>query len=268
MSSSQKHSLNKKPIPVNPWLAEVIREYRQNRGDDYLRKRYKSFQDDYPRIGWTEFLEYTALEDKVAREPFLLTARKDFGFSQHLTDLLNSFQICNVADLLQFTVEEMKMLLEDLNESVDPIEQFLALHGYHLYSHKENTYKMTVLSVDKEQDEQKDIIRTLTGRITKIMSATSVPRRQKVEEAFSSFIDLEQMIRNADSNLASQLDVVIEFGKFLEAQMADYPDLAREAQRICERALYLTDIIHGKSHPVTTEVNEMCEAIYKKLKNL
>lgn len=268
MSSSQKHSLNKKPIPVNPWLAEVILEYRRKRWDGYLRKRYKSFQDDHPRMGWTEFLEYTALEEKVAREPFLLTARKDFGFSQHLTDLLNSFQICNVADLLQFTVEEMKMLLEDWDESVAPIEQFLALHGYHLYSHKENTYKMTVLSVDKEQDEQKDIIRTLTGRITKIMSVTSVPRCQKVEEAFSSFMDLEQMVRNADCNLASQLDVAIEFGKFLEAHMTDYPELAREAPHICERALYLTDIIHGKSHPVTTEVNEMCEAIHKKLKDL
>lgn len=268
MSLPQKHSLNKKPVPVNPWLAEVILEYRRKRWDGYLRKRYKSFQDDYPKMGWTEFLEYTALEEKVAKVPFLLIPRKDFGLSQHLTDLLNSFQVCNVADLLQITIEEMKTLLEGRNESVAPIEQFLARHGYHLYSYTGYTYKIPVLSVEKEQKDQKDIIQSLENRIVKIMRETNAPEHQIIEEAFSSFMDLDKLVRDADCDLDSQLEVAILFVEFLEAHMAKYPDLAKEAPRVGKRALYLTDLINGKKHPTTIRVKGICESIDKKLKAL
>ena len=264
----QKHCIIEKPDPVNPWLAEVVAKYRNKRGDEYLRKRFKSFLDDYPDTRWNDFLDFVALDDKVAKVPFLMTPRKDFGLSQHLTDLLNTFQVCNVADLLQITEEEMHDLLEGQDESVDAIKEFLSRHGYHLYSYKEYTYKMPVLSVYKEQKEQTDTIESVIDRTRKKLETSDEPLAERVMEAYSSLSQLEQTARKADIRLKDQFTIVIALGRLLEDYLTDLPRMAKDAPLICERAHYLADLIHGKNHQTTTKVEEMFDAIDKKLKSL
>lgn len=75
----EKHALNEKMDPVNPWLAEAVKEVRVKYTDNYLRVRYVSFLDDCPEKDWTGFLEELALYNKTRDNDFLLTKRKDFG---------------------------------------------------------------------------------------------------------------------------------------------------------------------------------------------
>ena len=83
-------------MDINPWLAEVIMEYRQKHSDDYLRKRYISYLADRSETSWSSFLANVSLEYKMHREPFLKTPRREFGFSAHLQDLMNVMEI-NIA---------------------------------------------------------------------------------------------------------------------------------------------------------------------------
>lgn len=66
----ERHALNEKLDPVNPWLAEAIREVRAKYPDDYLRKRYVSYNQDYPEreADWVAFLEEFALLNKTSKE--------------------------------------------------------------------------------------------------------------------------------------------------------------------------------------------------------
>lgn len=126
-------------MDINPWLAEVIMEYRQKHSDDYLRKRYISYLADRPETSWSSFLANVSLEYKMHREPFLKTPRREFGFPSHLQDLMNVMEINIVADMLQFTMVQpsvdrtyrwllrCKEKLEELNRTpgtVNP-EQYL-----------------------------------------------------------------------------------------------------------------------------------------------
>lgn len=99
--------MSEKPDPINPWLAERIMEYRHDHKEEYIRKCYVSYLDEDPDSSWADFLAVAALKYKISRDPFLMTRRKDFGFSDHLTDVMNILGVDIYANLLQFTVEEI-----------------------------------------------------------------------------------------------------------------------------------------------------------------
>lgn len=98
-------------MDINPWLAQVIMEYRQKHSDDYIRKRYISYLADRPETSWSSFLANVSLEYKMHREPFLKTPRRKFGFSAHLQGLMNVMEINVVADMLQFYFEVFELIV-------------------------------------------------------------------------------------------------------------------------------------------------------------
>lgn len=127
--------------PVNPWLAENIREFRAKYPDTELRKRYDSYIESLPEKSWDEFVAESALDEKISLDPFLLTNRKDFGFSEHLTKLMAVWKVDVVSDLLQFTFEEMRDLCKQEGESLEPIVRFITDHGYQLCHYDRHTLK-------------------------------------------------------------------------------------------------------------------------------
>ncbi|MBQ9185151.1 MAG: hypothetical protein IJ151_04700 [Bacteroidales bacterium] len=65
--------MNDKPAPVNPWIAEVIMEYRQTHPDDYIRMRYQSFLQDWPGTSWMDFVAEVSLQYKTYKQPLIVT---------------------------------------------------------------------------------------------------------------------------------------------------------------------------------------------------
>lgn len=172
-------------MDINPWLAQVIMEYRQKHSDDYIRKRYISYLADRPKTSWSSFLANVSLEYKMHREPFLKTPRREFGFSSHLQDLMNVMEINIVADMLQFTMEEMSDFCVQEGESVAPVVQFLDAHGYGFLSYPENTYKEPLASVEQEKIEMSCVIRDARSSAESIMKHEEDPLAVRVERKTS-----------------------------------------------------------------------------------
>ena len=266
-TNTPKHSLNEKLDPVNPWLAEAIREVRAKYPDDYLRKRYVSYNQDYPEreADWAAFLEEFALLNKTSKESFLLTKRKEFGLSQHLTDILNSLSIDIVADLMQLTIEELTELLEENGEKVEPVVKFLSYHGYKLYSYPSYTYKVPLASVEHEKEQMSGVTRGAMSKAESVMKQEDVSLAGRVKKALETYRANEHLARVVDIELKTQLALVIDYGRFCEEYMGQFPEVAKEAPGVAQRALYFSELIHGEKGRKTAGVHRLNGAILTKL---
>lgn len=264
-TNPEKHALNEKMDPVNPWLAEAVKEVRVKYTDNYLRVRYVSFLDDCPEKDWTGFLEELALYNKTRDNDFLLTKRKDFGLPQRLTDVLNTLGVDVVADLMQFTIEELTEMLEQSGESVELVVHFLANHGYKLYSYPSYTYKMPLESVDQEKKEQAGVIKDAMSSAESIMKHEEDPLAVRVEKTLEIYRSNEHLARVVDIDLKTQLALAIDYGRFCEEYMQQFPEVAKEAAGVAQRALYFSELIHGEKGRKTAGVHRLNGAILTKL---
>ena len=264
-TNPEKHALNEKMDPVNPWLAEAVKEIRVKYTDNYLRVRYVSFLDDCPEKDWTGFLEELALYNKTRDNDFLLTKRKDFGLPQRLTDVLNTLGVDVVADLMQFTIEELTEMLEQSGESVELVVQFLANHGYKLYSYPSYTYKKPLESVDQEKKEQAGVIKDAMSKADSIMKHEEDPLAVRVEKTLEIYRSNEHLARVVDIDLKTQLALAIDYGRFCEEYMQQFPEVAKEAAGVGQRALYFSELIHGEKGRKTAGVHRLNGAILTKL---
>ena len=65
-----------KPIHINPWLAERIKEYRQQRGEEMLRNDYEIVRSMGSKLSWEQLLAHRALDYAMRWDPFLMTLVK------------------------------------------------------------------------------------------------------------------------------------------------------------------------------------------------
>lgn len=252
-------------MDINPWLAQVIMEYRQKHSDDYIRKRYISYLADRPKTSWSSFLANVSLEYKMHREPFLKTPRREFGFSSHLQDLMNVMEINIVADMLQFTMEEMSDFCVQEGESVAPVVQFLDAHGYGFLSYPENTYKEPLASVEQEKIEMSCVIRDARSSAESIMKHEEDPLAVRVEKTLEIYRSNEHLARVVDIDLKTQLALAIDYGRFCEEYMQQFPEVAKEAAGVAQRALYFSELIHGEKGRKTAGVHRLNGAILTRL---
>ena len=101
--------------PINPWLAQVILEYRRNHSDDdELRKGYRAYiKDGSTYYSWSDYVGRIALEWYANGHPVLLMTRSEMPLPQHTRDTLNYHSVHCLADLIQVTTEELDMMFTD-----------------------------------------------------------------------------------------------------------------------------------------------------------
>ena len=254
------------PTPVNPWLAERIMEYRHDHKEEYIRKCYVSYLNEDPDSSWADFLAVAALKYIIRRDPFLMTRRKDFGFSEHLTDVMNILEVENVADLLQFTIEELSELCTQDGESVAPVVQFLAAHGYHILSYPENTLKYPLPEIENERKQQKEVIRDHCSEAEGRMKRTDEPLETRLEHALAIYRSGLHLARACDLPLKTQLSVLIDMGRLMEEHLEAFPELTKDAPEIVERAIYCSEMVHGPKGKKTAGCHRLYGAILSKLK--
>lgn len=265
-STPVKHSLNEKPTPVNPWLAERIKEYRHDYKEEYIRKRYVSYLDEDPESSWSDFLAVAALQHKIRRDPFLMTRRKDFGFSDHLTDVMNILGVDIFADLLQFTVEEMKELCEQEGEEIGPISVFVHEHGYNLEHFDGYTLKYPLPEVEEERKQQIGVICDHCSEAEGRMKRNDELLGTRLEHALAIYRSGLHLARACDLPLKTQLDVLIDMGRLMEEHIEAFPVLTRDAPEIAERAIYCSELVHGQKGKKTAGCHRLYGSILSKLK--
>ena len=252
--------------PVNPWMAQVIMEYRQKHADEFIRKRYVSYLADRPDTPWDDFLAAVSLEYKVYREPFLMTPRREFGFSEHLQDVMNVMEIDIVADMLQFTIEEMSDFCTQDGESVAPVVQFLSAHGYELLSYPENTLKYPLREVEEEKKRDIEVIKDQCSKAKTCMSRSEEPLKTRLEKALDTYRSVLHLARKCDLPLKAQLNVLVDLGKLMEEHIDDFPALIGDAPEIAERAVYCSVLVRGPKAKWTAGCHRLYGSILSKKK--
>lgn len=257
---------DKKPTPVNPWLAERIMEYRHDHKEEYIRKCYVSYLDENPDSSWADFLAVAALKYKISRDPFLMIRRKDFGFSEHLTDVMNILGVDIYADLLQFTVEEMQELCDQEGEDIAPISAFVHEHGHHLYHHEGYTLKYPLPEIEEERKQQIEVIRDHCSEAEVHMKKTDEPMETRLEHALAIYRSGLHLARACDLPLKTQLSVLIDMGRLMEEHLEAFPELTKDAPAIAERAIYCSEMVHGPKGKKTAGCHRLYGAILSKMK--
>lgn len=254
------------PTPVNPWMEQVIMEYRQKHSDEYIRKRYTSYLADRPETPWDDFLAAVSLEYKVHREPFLITHRREFGFSEHLQDVMNVMEIDIVADMLQFTIEEMSDFCAQDEESVAPVVQFLSAHGYKLLSYPENTLKYPLPEIEDEKERNLEVIKDQCCKAKTCMSRAEEPLKIRLEKALDTYRNVLDLARKSDQSLKAQLDVLVDLGRLMEEHIDGFPELTEDAPEIAERAVYCSVLVRGPKAKWTAGCHRLYGSILSKRK--
>ena len=135
---------------INPWLAEVVAHFRKRRPDDGLRESYLERVKEGLKASWEEYIAVRALRDALLREPYLMLHRVDMDLPEREKDLLNKLYVDNLADLLQFTVEELRSVQRFEPAVIDIIINYLSKIGYSLCYSPELTYKIKPLPLPDE----------------------------------------------------------------------------------------------------------------------
>lgn len=139
----------KRPDPVNPWLAEAVEAYRNSHSEAQLREQYEAYGKAHPGRGWEDYLTAAALVSRTREDGFLLTRREAFGLPKEQTDFLETLCIDILADLLQFTAEELTEMAQQEKADTGPVLRFLEAHGYQLRSCSTYTYKISLPADDE-----------------------------------------------------------------------------------------------------------------------
>lgn len=258
--------MSEKPDPINPWLAERIMEYRHDHKEEYIRKCYVSYLDEDPDSSWADFLAVAALKYKISRDPFLMTRRKDFGFSDHLTDVMNILGVDIYANLLQFTVEEIQEFCDQEGEDIAPISAFVHEHGHHLYHYEGYTLKYPLPEVEEERKQQIEVIRDHCSQAEVRMKRTDEPLETRLEHALAIYRSGLHLARACDLPLKTQLSVLIGMGRLMEEHIEAFPEVTKDAPEIAGRALYCSEMVHGSKGKKTAGCHRLYGAILSKMK--
>ena len=138
-------------LPINPWLAGLIADYRSSYSTEALREDYRKACESGIRRSWGEHLAACALQEALAGNSFLRTPRHKMNLPAATKETLNKLYVNNVADLMQLTAEDFESLPTDMAPAAKKVNSYLNRHGLHLYHSAGKTAKMASDSVLQEQ---------------------------------------------------------------------------------------------------------------------
>lgn len=131
-------------LPLNPWLENVVRLYRESRSESYLRDCYEKSCAKDENLSWHEFLVKSSMEAHLNRNPFLRKSLELLPLSDSAKDILYWTGVDKVSDLLQITKEELDAVCIHEEKVIIEITKYLARVGKKLHSYPGRTSKLSL----------------------------------------------------------------------------------------------------------------------------
>lgn len=231
--------------PVNPWLGEIILDFRRNCSDEELRKGYRDcIKGGSSYYSWEEFVGLYALKVYTQDHPLFLMSRREMPISEHARDVLNYLLVNCLADLMQITVEDMNVLIGDMDDR-QQITRFLEENDLHLRSSAFYTYRLSLERIGKER-----IVfnRTLNEMINKIKGTLLDYNRDRMTLAqFKELIDMfeqaECYARQHDCGVEERENLYHQYAFLMELKSPFFEGYSEHAVRIAERMMYYLQIM-------------------------
>lgn len=133
--------------PFNPWLQEIIMEYRTPFTDAELHDQYREFCENRRRKKWMDFITEQALVKKIRDYPVLLTTIDEMELDDAIKRTLKIYNINNLFQLIQFTDFEVNHMFYYDKFKREEIASSLEKQGFHLYHSDTFTYKTQILDM-------------------------------------------------------------------------------------------------------------------------
>ena len=236
--------------PVNPWLGQIILEYRRSHpDDDELRRSYREYiKSGSKYYSWKVFVGRRALEDYVQAHPVLLTSRIEMPLPEHIRDVLNSLSVNILADLMQITVTELKGSFPDKGD-VRLIQDFLSSIDLHLLDHPGVTYK---LDIERILDKRKSLDKELEKMIRNIQRAyKELDFDNQTHSQFNEIIDMFDLAncfaQKNDCGIAMRERLFHKYTSTMTDALAFDRDYWDHAKEVSERMMYYLSMLDGQN---------------------
>jgi len=131
-------------LPLNPWLLETVRLYRESRSDDYLRGWYQMSCNKGEGLAWKDFLVRRFLEEYLKREPFMRKSLALTDLPDKAKDILYWSGVDSLVDLVQITKEELDVIFSKEPELKTDVLHYLEACSLELQSYAGRTTKLSL----------------------------------------------------------------------------------------------------------------------------
>lgn len=239
--------------PINPWAAEVIKRYRQRHTIEEIREEYRKSVGIYAHKRWDDYLGETAIEEEMQLNPFLATWRKDMALPAATREMLNAFLVTTVADLVQFTVEELESLFEDSPSHIGLIMKYLEDNGIQLFHYDVFTYKVAVRMSDDEIVRCTHKRDKMMDQARQCLQNKEVPKRERLESALDILSQALLMADEEDWGSRVLYELLEYYANLVIENQAEFPDLTGDTVTVATWLLHLATLTYGD---ISVQVNK------------
>lgn len=244
-----------RPYPINPWLAEVILNYRQTHSDDSLKAEYRRCLEQAPDKSWEDFLACTALGEEMKRNPVLATRRKDMALPLRTRRFLNANNIDTLADLLQLTEKEITSIFASRTKDLRAVRDYLGKMNLSLYDSEVFTRKFLTVMMQDGDDRLKLIlqraVKDAEEMVVKAYGSEEWPEEATEElrdgllQAMDLLNEAVRLAEEADCDVRVHERVLKSYLNLLGNHMALFPGLKDIVQGIEQKYKSLMDDAFG-----------------------
>lgn len=111
--------------PLNPWLQDVVEQFRKSHSQSYLRDWYNSYCIKGGNLSWREFILEHCLEAQLKEKPLLSKPLALLPLSDRSQEILYWSGVDKVYDLLQITKEELDAICINDGTAKNDITRYL-----------------------------------------------------------------------------------------------------------------------------------------------
>lgn len=119
-------------LPINPWLESQIARLQEDVPASVLRDAYRERLKKDEDLSWAALLMEKALAHAISKYLFLKTIRSRMDLPEKTLEGLYWAGVDTVADLMQFTEEELLFLSRQGDIDVKKVKGYLKRHGLYL----------------------------------------------------------------------------------------------------------------------------------------
>lgn len=252
--------------PVNPWLGQLILEYRRNHPDDELRRGYRDYiRGGSTKYSWADYLGRTALNDYARENPVFLMPRSEMPLPEHTRDILNYHYIHCLADLMQMTIDELDLVFTDKQE-LQLVISFLADNNLHLCSWPEYTYKLCIESIDRERENYDSILKQKIETIKHNYSILDLARftENQYKRAVLLYEEAALYARRHDCSVTVLNELFYIYFSYMETGITRFNINIEYAVQVAERMIYYSQICDATPLELAVSYGEYGDLLYLK----
>lgn len=253
--------------PINPWLAQVILEYRNNHTNDVeLRKGYRAYiKSGSKKYFWSDYVGRIALEWYANEHPVLLMTRSEMPLPQHTRDILNYNYVHCLADLIQVTTEELYIMFTDKKEA-ESIISFLSGKDLHLCDWQEYTYKLCIESIDVEYENFDAILKQKIETIRHNYSILDLPKftENQYKRAVLLYEEAAFFGRRHDCSVTVLNELFYIYFSYMETGITRFNINIEYAVQVAERMIYYKQICDATPLELAIAYGEYADLYYLK----